>query len=165
MKKINFLKPILLLVAVFTFSMCEENGEIQFVVVDDFETTVTVSGLEGQTSYTINSNNVNTSDLLDNASSFVAADVESVTLQLVDYSGGSISGAISVSAGQIPLFNQPVALSSTPQTVSIDPSAGGILTLVTSGGFPVTITGTASEPIADNDFDIKMSFKIKATVQ
>lgn len=165
MKKIKFLKPILLLVAVLLFSNCEENGEIQFIVVDEFETSVSVIGLEGQTSYSINSDNVNISDLLDNASAFVEADVESVTLQLMNYSGTAIAGNISVTAGQLPLFNQPVALSTTPQTVTIPAAASNILTLVTSGGFSSTITGTASEPIADNDFDIKMTFKIRATVE
>lgn len=165
MKKIKLIKPLLLLFAVLTFSMCDETGDIQFVVVDEFETNVQVTGLEGQTSYTINTNDVDVSDLLDNANSFVAADVEAVTLQLMNYSRTAIAGNISVKAGTFTLFNQQVALSSTPQTITIPASASNILSMITSGTFSSTITGTASEPIADNNFDIKMTFKIKATVE
>lgn len=165
MKKINLLKPLLLLFAVFTFSMCEEAGDIQFVIADDFDTTVAINGLKGETSYAFNTNDIDVNDLLENASEFLTADVESVTLALENYSGAAISGNISVMAGPIPLLSENVALSSTPVAVEIPANASNILSILSSGLFTATISGATSAPIADDNFNIKMTFRIKATVE
>lgn len=161
MKKMKLMKVAILFLTILAFSNCEEDGAIQFIVVDDFGTSVSVKGLEGKTAFTISSS-TNVSDLLDNANTFVAADVESVTLELVDYSGTSINGTISVSPG---LATTPASLSSTPITIPIPANSSAILSLISSGNFPVTIVGNATAPIEDNDFSIKMTFRIKATVE
>lgn len=164
MKKIKLKQSILLLFTVFTFSMCEENGPIQFIIVDEFPTSVSVLGLEGQSSISINSSS-DISDLLDNASSFVEADVESVTLALENYSGTSINGTIQVLASSMSLLNESLTLSTTPTTVAIPANASNILTLITSGSFPITLKGNLTSPLADNDFSIKLTFKVKAKVE
>ena len=45
MKKVNLMKTVILLFAVLAFSNCEENGAIQFVVVDEFSTSVNIKGI------------------------------------------------------------------------------------------------------------------------
>ena len=76
MKQNQLLKSILLLVAVFTFSMCEENGPIQSIVADEFTTTVSLEGLEGQSAFTITNQTTNISDLFDDQDFIKAAEVE-----------------------------------------------------------------------------------------
>ncbi|WP_439127618.1 hypothetical protein [Polaribacter sp.] len=165
MKKIKLIKPLLLLFAVFTFSMCDETGDIQFEVKNSFETTATVAGLEGQSTFTIDST-ADISDLLDNATTFVDANIESVILQLEDYSGSDFAGNISIAVGPVPFLNQSVSLSSTPTDPIIIPeNAARILYIISSGSFPFTITGSTTNPIEDNNFKIKMTFKIKAIVE
>ena len=122
MKKIKLFKSIIMLFAVFTLSNCEENGEIQFIVVDDFESTAKVTGLNTTTSFTTSSS-TNISDLLDGASTFVEANIEKVTFTLQDdYSGDSVSGTFQITVGSIDIT----------QT----------LTLVNTGGvsFPLSVS-------------------------
>lgn len=166
MKKIKQLKPILLLVAVLTFSMCEENGPIQFAVADDFETTVDVEGLIGLKDFTIESSDIDVSDLLDNADNFVDADVESVTLTLLEYSGESITGDFAVFLAGKELLNVVgQTLSATPLVISIPVASKDILSLISSGKFSSKMTGSAEEAITDENFKLNLKFKIKATVE
>lgn len=165
MKKINLNKTVILLFAVFALSNCEENGPIQFIVIDDFSTTIPIKGLAGESSYSIESS-TNISELLDNADTFVEADVESVTLELMDdFSGNSIDGNLSVSAGLIPFLNEDLSLTKSPSLIIIPDNVSNILTLITSGAFPISITGNTSSPLGDDDFTIKLTFKIKAKVE
>lgn len=164
MKKINFTKTLILLLTVFAFSMCEENGPIQFLLVDEFSTSVPVRGLQGQSSLSLSSS-TDISQLLDNASSFLEADVESVFIEIENYSDNSINGNIEVLAGSISLLNETLTLSSSPKEVKIPSSASNILSIISSSQFPVKLNGSLSTPIADNDFSIKLTFKVRAKVQ
>lgn len=164
MKKINLLKSMLLLFTVLTLSNCEEDGAIQFIVVDDFSASVTVTGLEGQSSYT-ESGSTNISDLLEGASSFVEADVESITISLEDYSGTSIDGTVTVSAGSLTLINESVSLSTSPIVIDIPDNASDILNLISSGVVPITVSGTSTIPLEDNNFKINLILKVKAKIE
>ena len=75
MKKIKLLKAAVLLFTIFAFINCEDNGEIQFIVVDEFESNATVSGLMGLSTIDVDQS-MDVSDLLDNADAFIEADVE-----------------------------------------------------------------------------------------
>ncbi|MCG1035853.1 hypothetical protein [Polaribacter sargassicola] len=166
MKKIKVMKAVLLLCAVFAFSSCEENGEIQFIIKDDFDAVLLVKGAKDQTSFSLDSS-VNISDLLANSSEFVYADVESVTLQLVDYSGESIDGTIEVLIdGNTTILNESVSLSETPTDPIIIPEeVSNIMDVISSETFPITVNTSSDEPIEDDDFSIKLTFVVKATVE
>lgn len=165
MKKINFIKSVILLFAVFTFSNCEENGDVQFIIIDDFPASVNLTGLVAQSSFTTNGS-ADISDLIEGASSYIEADVESVTIELDDnYSGTSIVGTITVSAGSFTLLNQSLTLTKDPIVVDIPANASNILSVITSGTMPVTVTGNATTLLGDDDFNINLSFKIKAKVE
>lgn len=160
-------KAVLLLFTVFTLSNCEEDGEIQFIVVDDFETNATVSGLSGLSSIEINQS-MDVSDLLDNASEFVEADVESVIITLQNYSDSSIEGTFNLAIGGAPLINQILVLTTGVATdpIAIPANAQSILSSITSGNdVQVNLTGTTTAPIADDSFTLNLKFKIKAKVQ
>lgn len=159
-------KAVLLLFTVFTLSNCEEDGEIQFIVVDDFETNAAVNGLSGLSSIDINQS-MNVSDLLDNASEFVEADVESVIITLKDYSGTSIEGNFNLAIGSSTLVNQSLTLTSNVATspIAIPSNASDILSSITSGNVQVSLTGSTTAPIADDAFTLNLKFKIKAKVQ
>jgi hypothetical protein len=167
MKKIKLIKTVLLLLFVaFAFSNCEEDGAIQFVVVDDFETNASVSGLEGLSSIDI-TRDINISDLLDNVSTFVEADVESVIITLNDYDGDSIEGNFSCSIGGISLFNQALELipGTATNPIAIPSSVSSILASITSGIVQVQLTGSTNSPIADDDFSLNLKIKVKAKVE
>lgn len=163
MKKI---KLILLLLVAITFSNCEEDGQIQFIIVDEFETNANVSGFQGLSSFTIN-DVTDLSDLLDNASEFVEADVESVIVTLNDYNGASIAGGFNLSIGGSPIFSESLALvNGIPSSaIEIPAVSSDILTSITSGQVQFNFSGTTVSPIADNNFTLNLKFKIKATVQ
>lgn len=167
MKQNKLFKLVLVLMAVLTFSNCEENGPIQFVVSDEFPTTVTLNNLEGQTSFSISNQETDISGLLDNASSFVEAEVESVRVKLnSDFSGEAINGNLMISVGSLVLINQNVNMTkSFSEPIVIPAASSNILSLISSGSFPVSISGTASEAIPDNAFTADLEFKIKATVE
>ena len=167
MKKIKLIKTVLLLLFVaFAFSNCEEDGAIQFVVVDDFETNASVSGLEGLSSIDI-TRDINISDLLDNVSTFVEADVESVIITLNDYDGDSIEGNFSCSIGGISLFNQALELipGTATNPIAIPSSVSSILSSIESGNVQVQLTGSTNSPIADDDFSLNLKIKVKAKVE
>ena len=164
MKKMNLLKSILVLFVAFTFSMCEESGEIQFVVEDDFPNEIAVNGLEGETSYTI-SDSADISELLDGAAKFVEADIKTVTLQLKDYSGSAINGNVRVKTGSLTLFDQAVNLTSTPTVITVPENASDILSAINSGTIAISLEGEASAPIEDNSFIIIVTVKVRGTVE
>jgi hypothetical protein len=166
MKKNKLIKTVLLLFVAFVFSNCEEDGAIQFVIVDDFETNASVSGLEGFSSIDI-TRDINISDLLDNVSTFVEADVESVVITLNDYDGDSIEGNFSCSVGGISLFNQAIELIPGVATnpIAIPSSVSSILSSITSGIVQVQLTGSTNSPIADDDFSLNLKIKVKAKVE
>ncbi|MEN8775436.1 MAG: hypothetical protein ABF263_04770 [Polaribacter sp.] len=166
MKKINTLKSLLLLITVLTFSMCEDSEKIQFVVKDSFDNIepIEVKGLKGQTSYTL-STTADISELLDNASSFVKAEVESIAISLVDYSGNSIEGNIKISSGSLTFLDQNVSISETPSALTIPSGVINILSILKTGVFPVTIEGVVNPAIADNDFELRLTFVVKAVVE
>jgi hypothetical protein len=169
MKKIKLMKTVLLLLfTVFAFSNCEEDGPIQFIVVDEFESNATVQGLQGQSTFNI-SQTSDVSDLLDNASTFVAAEVEKVTILInSDYSGSTIGGDFSlVIGGNTLIDNQRIDLSKITPGAEIDipVSSRDVLSNITSGQISFTFSGVADSEVEDDDFSLNLKFKIRATVQ
>jgi len=166
MKKIKLVKALTILFLAFTISSCEEDGEIQFQIVDDFPTSARVTGLQNATTISV-SNTTDISDLLENASTFVEADVEKVTVTLADdYSGSSISGTFDLKLGSVSLINQTLTLTKgSGVTIDIPASASNILTLISSGAFPFTLDATLNNPAGDDDFTLDLLFQIKATVE
>mgnify|MGYP000052238701 FL=1 len=165
MKKINTLKSLLLLITVLTFSMCEDSEKIQFVVKDSFDIEpIEIKGLKGQISYNL-STTADISELLDNASSFVKAEVESIAISLVDYSGNSIEGNIKISSGSLTFLDQNVSISETPSALTIPSGVINILSILKTGVFPVTIEGVVNPAIAGNDFELRLTFVVKAVVE
>lgn len=165
MKKVNLMKTVILLFAVLAFSNCEENGAIQFVVVDEFLTSVNIKGLAAESSFTENSS-TNIADLLAGLATFVEADIESVTLSLQDdFEGTSINGNMNVTVGSIVLFDQDVTLTKGGSLV-IQVPASNILSIISANVIPVSVTGTSTSGIlGDDDFTIDVLFKIRATVE
>lgn len=165
MKKVNLMKTVILLFAVLAFSNCEENGAIQFVVVDEFLTSVNIKGLAAESSFTENSS-TNIADLLAGLATFVEADIESVTLSLQDdFEGTSINGNMNVTVGSIVLFDQDVTLTKGGSLVIQVPSSN-ILSIISANVIPVSVTGTSTSGIlGDDDFTIDVLFKIRATVE
>ena len=165
MKKVNLMKTVILLFAVLAFSNCEENGAIQFVVVDEFLTSVNITGLAAESSFTENSS-TNIADLLAGLATFVEADIESVTLSLQDdFEGTSINGNMNVTVGSIVLFDQDVTLTKGGSLV-IQLPASNILSIISANVIPVSVTGTSTSGIlGDDDFTIDVLFKIRATVE
>ena len=165
MKKVNLMKIVILLFAVLAFSNCEENGAIQFVVVDEFLTSVNIKGLAAESSFTENSS-TNIADLLAGLATFVEADIESVTLSLQDdFEGTSINGNMNVTVGSIVLFDQDVTLTKGGSLV-IQLPASNILSIISANVIPVSVTGTSTSGIlGDDDFTIDVLFKIRATVE
>lgn len=166
MKKMKLFKAVLLLFTVFTLTNCEENGEIQFIVVDDFETNASVTGLINASTIEINQS-MDVSELLDNAAEFVEADVESVIITLQDYSDPSIEGSFNLAIGGSTLINQSLTLTSgvASAAIAIPSDASDILSSITAGSVQVNLSGSTTAPIADNDFTLNLVFKIKAKVQ
>lgn len=166
MKKMKLLKSLLILFVAISFSNCEEDGPIQFIVVDEFPTSARVTGLATTTSFTAD-NTTNISDLLDNAATFVEADVEKVTITLADdYSGTSISGDFVLKVGGANLINQTLTLTKgTGAEVDIPAQASGILTAISTGRFPFVLEATLDNPTGDDDFTLDLLFKVKAKVQ
>lgn len=159
-------KIVLLLFAVITLSNCEEDGEIQFIVVDDFETNATVSGLSGASSIEINQS-MDVSDLLDIGTEFVEADVESVIITLQNYSDNSIEGSFNLAIGGSTLIDQSLTLTTdvASDPIVIPANASDILSSISGGNVQVSLSGSTTAPIADNDFTLNLVFKIKAKVQ
>jgi hypothetical protein len=167
MKKFNLMRIGILLFALLAFSNCEENGAIQFVIVDEFTTSVNIKGLAAESSFTENSS-TNIADLLEGAATFVEADIESVTLELQDdFDGTSINGNMNVTVGSIVLFDQDVTLTKGGSLViQVPVNASNILSVISANAVPVSVTGTSTSGIlGDDDFTIDVLFKIRATVE
>lgn len=168
MKNIKFFQTAIVLFLAFTLSSCEEDGPIQFQVVDDFETNATVTGLNGLSSIVIDQS-MDITDLLDTGSEFVAADVESVIVTLNDYSGNAIVGNFDLTIGSSNLYDGPLSLTPEVPTspITIDAANSDILAAISSGIVQVKLNGSTTESIADdnNNFTLNLKFKIKATVQ
>ncbi|MBU3009799.1 hypothetical protein KO506_00090 [Polaribacter vadi] len=165
MKKFKIIQTMLVLFVAFTFSNCEEDGEIQFIVIDEFESNAVVTGLNTATSFET-SNSTNIQDLLDNASEFVEAEIEKVTLTLEDdFSGEAITGNFDLTVGPINI-NQTLTLTKGEGVEVIIPTnASSILSVVNAGVFPYVIKADFTQTPADDNFTINLKFKIKATVQ
>ena len=167
MKRIKFMKTALLLFVAFAFSNCEEDGAIQFIVVDDFTTSVNFKGLAAESSFSGDSS-TNIAELLEGAASFVEADIESVTLELQDdFDGTSINGNIIVAVGSIVLIDQDVTITKGGSLViQVPVNASDILSVISANVVPVSITGSStSGTLGDDDFTIDLLFKIRATVE
>jgi hypothetical protein len=167
MEKFNLMKTGILLFVLLAFSNCQENGAIQFVLVDEFATSVNIKGLAAESSFTENSS-INIADLLDGAATFVEADIESVTLELQDdFDGTSINGNMNVTVGSIVLFDQDVTLTKgDPLVIQVPVNASNILSVISANALPVSVTGTSTSGIlGDDDFTIDVLFKIRATVE
>lgn len=165
MKKIKLMKTVLLLCAIFAFSNCEEDGEIQFIVVDEFESNAVVTGLNTATAFETSSS-TNISELLDSASEFVEAEIEKVTLTLQDdYSGNAISGDFDLTVGPINIKQTLTLTKGQGVEVIIPSNASSILSVINSGVFPYVIKADFTSTPADNSFTINLKFKVKATVQ
>lgn len=161
----KFMKGLVLLFAVLTLSNCDEDGAIQSVVKTNSPTTLSVTGLEGQTTYTI-SDSADISELLESTSKFLEAKVESVSLRLEDYSGTSIDGTITVEVGGNVLFSsQTVSLTSTDSVIQVPANASDIVGLINSGAFSISLTGTTTAPIEDNDFKLVVTPAITGTFE
>lgn len=163
MKKIKLLKSMLLLFTVFTLTSCEEDGAIEFLVVDEFTTEVSIVGLEGSKAYT-STEVTDISDLLEDANRFIEANVESVTYTLKNYSGTSITGTMKLTIGGDVKIDQTVVLSATPLTIPIPTGSQDILADINSGEFSFSLEGTTTEAIEDNDFVIVVTSKIQGKI-
>ena len=149
------------------FSNCEEEGAIQFVVVDDFTTSLNIKGLAAESSFT-ESSSTNIAELLKGAATYVEADVESVTLELQDdFDGTSIVGNVVVTLGSFDVLNEEVTLTKGEGLViQVPDNASDILSVISGNAFPVSITGTSTSGIlGDDDFTIDVLFKVRATVE
>jgi hypothetical protein len=165
MKEFKLMKTVFLLFTVFLLSNCENNDAVEFVVIDDFPTEIDVIGLEGLTSYRIEEENVDISDLLNNATTFIEADVEAVGLALKNYPESStITGSLKVTTGGTILFEQQVTLSSEETIVQIPASASNILDDINAGEISVILEGTTTAPIESNAFVIVVTPTIRSTV-
>lgn len=163
MKNFKLVKTAIILFAVFAFSNCEDGEPIQFIVVDEVPTEISVQGFEGLSEYSTSSV-ADLSDLLDSATTFIEADVEKITLALMDYSGTSIEGTITIIVGGIPLINEAVTLSSDPKTFTIPAGSSDILSSINSGLMTITMEGTTAAPIADNDFVIVVTPTVRGLI-
>ena len=172
MKNFRIMKTLVLLVARLAFISCEENGPIQQVVKTDTSTSITVTDLDGKSSYSI-TDTADISELVDGVDVFVAAEIESVGLKLENYSGGTIEGNITVKVGGITLFtSETVSLSSVESVVTVPAAARNILTLIqsssASGQFGITLEGnTTNGPITDDNdsFTLVVTPTITGTVE
>jgi hypothetical protein len=163
MKNLKLMKIVVVLFAVFAFSNCEESGDpVQFVVVDEIPTSIAVTGLEGKSAYSV-TNTADISSLLDNAAVFVEAKIETVSLKLSEYNGTSIEGNIKITVGGNVIFNESKTLSSTAVTLTIPESASDILSDINSGTVTLSMEGSTTEPISDNDFVIIVTPTVRAT--
>jgi len=169
MKKIQLMKTVLLLFAVFAFSNCEEDGPIQFQVKDDFENNVSVKGLEGQSEIII-TEATDVSDILDNGSTFVIAKIESVTVFINnDYdSDSTIAGTYSLEIGNKKLIDElklELSKGKPGLTIDIPKNSQGILSSINSGKVEFVFSGKTDSPILDNDFSLNVTFNMDATVE
>ena len=161
----NLMKTLVLLFTVFTLSNCDEDGAIQTVIKTNTATTLSVTGLEGQTSYTI-SDSADISELLESTSNFLEAHIKSLALRSEASSGTSIDGTITVQVGGNVLFSsQTVNLTSTDSVIQVPASASDIVSLINSGSFSISLTGTTSAPIEDNDFKLVVTPAITGTFE
>lgn len=163
MKKFKLMKTAVLLFTAFLLSNCETNESVEFVVIDSFPTEIDVIGLEGLSSYKIEGT-ADISDLLNNATTFIEADVETVAIALKGYSGTSIEGTVKVTTGETILFEQQLTLSTTETIVEIPASASNILDDINAGTISVIIEGTTTAPIESNAFVIVVTPTIRSTV-
>ena len=163
MKNFKLVKTAIILFAVFAFSNCEDGEPIQFIVVDEVPTEISVQGFEGLSEYSTSSV-ADLSDLLDSATTFIEADVETITLALMDYSGTSIEGTIIITVGGIQLINEVVTLSSTAVSFTIPAVSSDILSSINSGLMTITMEGTTADPIADNDFVIVVTPTVRGLI-
>ena len=158
-------KAVLLLFTVLTLSNCEEDGEIQFIVVDEFESDAVVTGLNTATAFETSSS-TNISDLLDSASEFVEAEIEKVTLTLQDdYSGTAISGDFEITVGPINIMQTLTLTKGVGTEIVLPADASSILSVINSGVFPYVIKADFTSSPADDNFTINLKFKVKAKVQ
>lgn len=167
MKKTKLTNFFIVLFLAFSLYNCEDSGEIQFSVIDDFQTTATVIGLQGSSQISIDET-MDVSDLLDLGSDFVAADVQSVIVTLNDdYDGSSIVGNFALSIGDSQLFEGSLDLAPGVATnpIEIPSNSSSILSSITSGQVQVGFTGSTNVPIADDNFTLNLKFQIKATVE
>lgn len=161
----KLMKAIVLLFAVFALSNCEEDGEIQFIVVDEFESNAVVTGLNTATAFETSST-TNISDLLENASEFIEAEIEKVTLTLQDdYSGDAVTGDFDITVGPINLKQTLTLTKGEGVEVVVPASASSILSVINSGVFPYVIKADFTSSPGDDNFTINLKFKIKATVE
>lgn len=170
MKENKFIKTtIIALFLAFTLTSCLEDGEVQFIVVDDFETNVSVSGLATSTTFSVD-NNTDISGLLDNATTFIEADVEKVTITLQDdYAGDALTGdfklALGTLFGTIVIDQELTLAKGVGVEVEILDGASNILSLIEGGSFPFKFDGTFTSPTGDDNFTINLVFKVKATLE
>lgn len=167
MKKINLLKPILLLFAVFALSMCDENTPIEFIVADDFEKDVNIVGLGVQNTFSY-SDRVDISELIANKDAFKDTEILEVTLTLKeDYDSASINLDVDLSVGAgvgVDLINENVILNKGVPKEFILSNPVDILSLVDGNNmfdYDVTVNSNSTTPL-DNDFTVNVSFKVKA---
>jgi predicted small lipoprotein YifL len=167
MKKFKSIKIIALLITVFAFSNCEENGPIQFAVVDEVTATVDITDIEGKSEIDAKGEQIDLSDLLSGASNFVSADVESVTLTLENYTGSPIVGNLNLMVDGKSLFSdQSITLSSTTSSpIPVLEANRDILSAINSGEISYNLNATTEEPIEVNAVRIIVAFTIKATVE
>ena len=123
-----------------------------------------MQGFEGLSEYSTSSV-ADLSDLLDSATTFIEADVEKITLVLMDYSGTSIEGTIIITVGGIQLINEDVILSSTAVSFTIPPVNSDILSSINSGLMTITMEGTTATLIASNNFIIEVTPTVRGTVE
>ena len=159
----KLVRLILLFFAVSAFNSCEDGEPIQFIVIDEIPTEIAVQGSEGLSIYSTSSV-VDLSDLLGSATKFIEADVEKITLSLKDYSGISIAGTIIIIVGGIQLINEDVTLSNSAVSFTIPSVNSDILNSINSGLMIITMEGTTSTPIADNDFVITVTPTVRGLI-
>ena len=160
------MKTVILFFAVFALSNCEEDGAIQFVIVDEFETNAKVTGLKGVTTFNV-TNTTDISDLLDWVDKFVDAEVEKVTLTLGDdHSTGVLAGTFVVKVGNKTLISFiGVLQKGQPKVIDVPSNAANILSVIQNKNLPFNFSAVLVNPGVDDDFTVNLKFKIKGTVE
>lgn len=171
---ISFLKMLGICVLTFTtVAMSCDDDPIQFVINDDFESEINISGSMGQSSFS-QSGTLDISNLIDEAGEvFVNFTIVSVEATLENYDDGgnnTLSGNMACNVTS-PLTAQLFVTQSLTNNVATNVSLANIdfnsyiNELTNNPSIAYSVAGTTSSPIADDNFSIKLKFELQGTIQ
>lgn len=172
MKKSVFFKPFLGFICLLTLTMCSEDGPIQFIVEDDFNTTAVFVGVADESSFA-NSGLVDISELASDANEVLKkAEIKSITLTLQDdFSRSSLTFDATLKTGPsnviVLMNNQTITLTKgTSLTIDLT-TAVDILSYLTSNNSMLSydFSGASETTIGDDDFSILISLEVSSIVE